>query len=555
MNTTSKNTHAYATPLAVSLGLLAMSASLDAQAASAKSAAPTAVRATTPSLAQWMRGVTPSRALRNLAGPRFVLIASKTADSKEIPGIEGDLELDERSLQSIPLHSVAAFEAQLALRTHTQGHAWFQTLSVDAHGKARLSRLREFGIDPSMRFAQRDSESTCRARVQLHLAQVANTEMAEGWSRLPAITRVTALFRPDVRGVAYYEYELDLGGFVIASTGEHDRAIPNWSSVGTTKSRQLAAQSELAPAKIYKLDTLCYVSEDATGTMLASLGQLPDRIVGLPALLRATTQTPRELDRHAWKSWAQLKAQYAETYRPLLRQMRDRHAEQWRAERRGGVSPMSWSSWTTYSADGGSSAQPLYNQHTYRSCAVGCGPVAWAMVFGWADRQAHNGNPSWSGRTGIYRTNGSRYGSSSAVASLTWDYGATVVAEELNRRMGTWCIAGSGATWPSRMDDAQGYLSGRTGARASSGGSDIGANLSSYRDQLRSSIVTRDTPAVMGTGFLNHYPVAFKYAWRKKTDFWGTHYQRMFYINNGWGSSSHHEWVDDGTFLYGVLRR
>lgn len=104
------------------------------------------------------------------------------------------------------------------------------------------------------------------------------------------------------------------------------------------------------------------------------------------------------------------------------------------------------------------------------------------------------------------------------------------------------------------MDDADGYLSGRTGADAYSQGSDVGVNFASYRDQIRNSIRDRDTPAVMGTGFLSHYPVAYKYRYRTKRDFWGTHYQCEFYVNNGWGSTSSFEWVDDGSFVYGILR-
>jgi len=41
--------------------------------------------------------------------------------------------------------------------------------------------------------------------------------------------------------------------------------------------------------------------------------------------------------------------------------------------------------------------QPNYYQFDYpkKGCAVGCGPVAWTMLFCWADKQAGIGNPYW----------------------------------------------------------------------------------------------------------------------------------------------------------------
>jgi hypothetical protein len=50
-------------------------------------------------------------------------------------------------------------------------------------------------------------------------------------------------------------------------------------------------------------------------------------------------------------------------------------------------------------------------------CAVGCGPVAWAILFGWGDRQAAQGNAYWAGRNGLYRQNGGR--GADAVAPIT----------------------------------------------------------------------------------------------------------------------------------------
>jgi len=52
---------------------------------------------------------------------------------------------------------------------------------------------------------------------------------------------------------------------------------------------------------------------------------------------------------------------------------------------------------------GNSGDQPAYNQFTWSGCAVGCGPIAWAILFAWGDRQAAGGNAYWAGRNGLYR--------------------------------------------------------------------------------------------------------------------------------------------------------
>jgi hypothetical protein len=91
-----------------------------------------------------------------------------------------------------------------------------------------------------------------------------------------------------------------------------------------------------------------------------------------------------------------------------------------------------WSAWTYYWA-GDSGDQRYYDQidaNTYNnttSCYSGCGATAWAMLVGWADYQAHNGNAYWAGRTGLYRTNGGTTGRSWTRASATspWRFATT----------------------------------------------------------------------------------------------------------------------------------
>lgn len=214
--------------------------------------------------------------------------------------------------------------------------------------------------------------------------------------------------------------------------------------------------------------------------------------------------------------------------------------------------------WTYSWARGGHSEQPLYSQFTHDGCAVGCGPVAWAMLFCWADRQAHNGNTYWAPRVGLYQRDGGR-GTGYAIAPLSMDTGVRNVIKEVNGQVGTWCIGSSGATNPWSMDGASAYLSGRTGARLSTHYNVLGIHEDRLRDYAVSSIRNRQTPAIIGTGWLSHYPMAYGYAQqtrivRKCFIFcWDeTVYDRCFYVNQGWGGSSN-GWVSASTWFAGEL--
>ncbi len=214
-------------------------------------------------------------------------------------------------------------------------------------------------------------------------------------------------------------------------------------------------------------------------------------------------------------------------------------------------------SWTYYWASGGHSAQPRYNQFDYQGCAVGCGGVAWAMLFGWADRQAATGNAYWAPRWGLYRNNGGR--GSNAVAPLSMDNGVRNMIREIRNDIGTFCITGSGATFPWDMHKARNYLRGRTGTTLGTHYNVFGIHKSSLRNLARNSIRDRSTPAIIGTGWLSHYPVAYGYAWQRRIVrkcfifCWNkTVYDRYFYVNQGWGGSGNC-WINASTWFAGQI--
>ena len=202
-------------------------------------------------------------------------------------------------------------------------------------------------------------------------------------------------------------------------------------------------------------------------------------------------------------------------------------------------------------------AQPRYNQYSYGGCQIGCGPVAWTMLFGWADRQAGTGNAYWAPRNGLYRQNGG-YGPD-VVAPTGQDQGIRNVIQEIRGYVGTFCIFDSGATWPWEMVDAWHYLTGRSGTYLRAGWNDFGISRDWLRDRARDSIKFRSTPAVIGTGWLSHYPMAYGYAYQERTVrycfLWcwtDTVYDRWFYVNQGWGGAGN-EWVSASTWFAGEI--
>lgn len=214
--------------------------------------------------------------------------------------------------------------------------------------------------------------------------------------------------------------------------------------------------------------------------------------------------------------------------------------------------------WTEYWAAGGQAAQPAYDQFEQSGCWIGCGPVALAMMFLWADRQAGTGNAYWAPRNGLYRQNGGR--GADAVAPLNQDQGVVNVIQELHNDVGTFCIFGSGATFPWSMGGSWQYLNGRTGTTLDCDWDSLGIDEDGLRDKAISSIRDRHTPAVIGIGWLSHYPLAFGYAWQQRTVqhcfIWcwnDTVTDQCFYVNEGWGGGGAGDWVDASTWFAGQI--
>jgi hypothetical protein len=160
-----------------------------------------------------------------------------------------------------------------------------------------------------------------------HLASLRDTEMIAGAEEARLGPDVVPIYRPDLDGVAYYEFAI-IGpggrksrvlttagytsdarcegsdedavqsrhavGFIVVTNGTHDFPISHWSVHDTPPSVQAlndpSEQCEskdkeierAAPSRIYRLDALSYVIEDDKGEIVGSYGQMPGLISGLP---------------------------------------------------------------------------------------------------------------------------------------------------------------------------------------------------------------------------------------------------------------------------------
>jgi hypothetical protein len=204
---------------------------------------------------------------------------------------------------------------------------------------------------------------------------------------------------------------------------------------------------------------------------------------------------------------------------------------------------------------GGAKLHTWYWQHDFNGCPVGCGPVAWALLFGWADRQADSGrfNSTWWRRWGLYRSNGGR-GSNAVAPKRMYRNGSQGVKnmlEEINHHVDVFCMGDNGATAPWDMNEVKYYLSGRTGTSIEYWYSPSGVPWGKCKNEAIESIKGNasgkgPTPVVVGKGWLSHYPMA--YAW--SNGWWD-----YFKVNNGWGKSHDQatEWIWEPTWFSGEI--
>ena len=220
-----------------------------------------------------------------------------------------------------------------------------------------------------------------------------------------------------------------------------------------------------------------------------------------------------------------------------------------------------WGAWS-YAWAGSHEDQRMYDQISKGSapntsaCWSGCGPTAWAMLFGWADYQASLNQVPWKGRWGLYRANGGYGGDAVAPRLMDKDFGVRTMIWELRNEVGTFCLLGQGATYPWNMSKAALYLQNRSNIYLATHYNVLGIATPDLRDRARDVIRYRATPVIIGTGWwLQHYPLAYGYMVRSRTVkilFWSyTEYQHQFYVNQGNGGTT--GWVSGDTWFVGEI--
>ncbi len=197
-----------------------------------------------------------------------------------------------------------------------------------------------------------------------------------------------------------------------------------------------------------------------------------------------------------------------------------------------------WEPWSDPATAGSEADQRYYCQWFEDGCYIGCGPVAWAMDFCWADHQSwtHWGDP-WD-HGGAYPGDAPRH----------QDAVVEDMIREIHDDVDTYCVGDSGATNPWDMDEAYHYLEGRTGMGFHAEYGPLGSR--DCRNCARDAIRELHTPAVIGTGFYEHYPLAWQYRWRE--DRWGWFTDRDVYVNQGWCGDGD-GWIHLSTFFCGYV--
>jgi len=207
----------------------------------------------------------------------------------------------------------------------------------------------------------------------------------------------------------------------------------------------------------------------------------------------------------------------------------------------GSFDPMGWSSWSE--SYGGRCADiPRYTQEWDLSecCSdgySGCGATAWAMFYGYWDHQGVNNLIAGSG--------GTPWSNNDAVRSCI---------RSVFDSIDTWCtgIGGAAATNPWDMGYGYEWANARDEGITLSWSWTVPYTSFGSRNRARASIRDHAHPAIVGTGYFEHYPLAYGYRSRNFTWLgitWQT--DRQWKVNNGWGSGAC-SWVNAAGCFFGT---
>jgi|GEM_PF-2046372 len=190
------------------------------------------------------------------------------------------------------------------------------------------------------------------------LEDVRKTDLAPALKNARLGQVVHPFYRPDLPTVAYYEFEIDPGGYVLLSQGRHDYPVTTWNQRGKSVSQKLQEIAQRAGKqadKFYALSDFAFAAEDSTGELVAYLGSSLIKVVGMNAswmdenmplneAIAAPVRTTQGFqydvpvsEKHpyqiaGWNSWGELKKGYAQEYKVFLDALRQEAQEEWADE-------------------------------------------------------------------------------------------------------------------------------------------------------------------------------------------------------------------------------
>ncbi len=294
-----------------------------------------------------------------------------------------------------------------------------------------------------------------------HVADAVEDGRAAAWVHAVVGPHARPLYRPGTIGAAYYELPVfagaTLAGTMVLSTGDHDFPMVYWNATGTSPTAEIAVRARALGkviSRFLKIDMVTFAGETNDGELLAPSEHAPQPVIDpsagdLPAGHRAEIAA----------AWSRVHAPSTEL----------------------GLAPQA----RVVRGDRGTgeyceiAETPDYGQPSNGSYVAGCGPTAWAILFGWGSRGAANGTatPTLAGVYRSYSTTTAPLVNDATVEKMIWDLRGSFI---------TLVSQGQTATGPTEMVKASNFVTARR-AYAVSVESDYDALLNS-QDRLRDKV-------------------------------------------------------------------